>query len=128
LPYNDLTLEVGRSKSIEALLFSGETEDLIILSPQEDTESDFPEKEDIYHIGLVAKVVNQMRQPNGHYRVKFKVLMRAQIEEVFDNDSFFKALISTMPSFSEVTGDEEVMGRMLLKEINNPASKMFSRS
>ncbi|MCL1991259.1 MAG: endopeptidase La [Defluviitaleaceae bacterium] len=128
LPYNELTLEVGRPKSIEALLAAEETENYILLSPQEDVESGFPDKNSLYEIGLVAKIVNQVRQPNGHYRVKFKILIRAQIEEVIETEGFFKAQISTMPSFSEESGDEEVMGRMLLKEINNPSSRLFSRS
>ena len=129
LPYNELTLEVGRPKSIEALLAAvEETEGYLLLSPQEDIEANFPEKDDIYEIGVVAQISNQIRQPNGHYRVRFKVLIRAQIEEVTDTGLFFKAQVSTMPSLSEESGDEEIMGRMLQKEINNPVSKIFSRS
>ena len=128
LPFNELTLEVGRPKSIEALLFAQETEDYILLSPQEDLDAGFPDKEGIYEIGVIAKIVNQIRQPNGHYRVKFKVLVRAQVEEVIEDDQFFKARISPMNSHNEETGEEDVMMRMLLKEINNPSSRMFSRS
>ena len=128
LPYNELTLEVGRPKSIEALLAAEDTDNYILLSPQESLEAGFPEKDDIFEVGIVAQVVNQVRQPNGHYRVKFKLLVRAQVEEVFEEGLFMKAQISTMPSFSDESGDEDVMERMLLKEINNPASRMFSRS
>ena len=131
LPYNELTLEVGRSKSIEALLAAKQTDDYIILSPQEDVEVSFPSAHEIYEIGVIAKIVNQIRQPNGHYRVKFKVLMRAQVNEIIDDEAgdLYKAQVTTMPSHSDAdSGDEEVMGRMLLKEINSPTSKMFSRS
>jgi len=129
LPHNDLTLEVGRHRSIEALLAAIETADYILLSPQEDVETDNPEKDDIFGLGVVAKIVNQLRQPNGHYRVKFKVLVRAQIDDIIDTGLFFKAQILTMPSIEdELSGDEVMMGRMLQKEILNPASKAFSRS
>jgi len=128
LPYNELTLEVGRPKSIEALLAAEETEDYILLSPQEDLDASFPDKDSIFEIGIVAQVVNQVRQPNGHYRVKFKLLVRAQVETIIETELHFKAQISIMPSLSEETEDEEVKGRMLLKEINNPSSRMFSRS
>ena len=128
LPYNELTLEVGRPKSIEALLATEETEDYIILSPQEDVDANFPDKDSIFEIGVVAQVVNQVRQPNGHYRVKFKLLVRAQIEDVIETELYLKAQISILPSFSEESQDEEVLMRMLLKEINNPSSRMFSRS
>lgn len=127
LPYNELTLEVGRHKSIESLLATEETHGYIILSPQEDVEANFPEKDDIYEVGLVAKIVNQIKQPNGHYRVKFKVLVRAQIDDVIDTGLFFKAQVTTMPSENEESEDEEVLGRILTKEVNNPATKMFSR-
>lgn len=127
LPHNELTLEVGRHKSIESLLATEETEGYILLSPQEDVEANFPEKDDIYEVGLVAKIVNQIKQPNGHYRVKFKALVRAQIDDVIDTELFFKAQVTTMPSRSVESGDEEVLGRMLMKEVNNPATKMFSR-
>ena len=128
LPYNELTLEVGRPKSIEALLATEETEDYILLSPQEDLEAKFPDKDSIFEIGVVAQVVNQVRQPNGHYRVKFKLLVRAQVEEVIETEQYLKAQISILPSFYEEIVDEEIMRRMLLKEINNPGSRMFSRT
>ena len=128
LPHNELTLEVGRPRSIEALLAAIETADYILLSPQEDVGTESPDKEDIFGIGVVAKIVNQIRQPNGHYRVKFRVLVRAQIEDIIDTGLFFKAQVSTMPSITdELSGDEEVMARMLLKEIINPANKTFNR-
>ena len=129
LPHNDLTLEIGRPRSVEALLAAIETVDYILLSPQADVDTEFPEKEDIFEIGVVAKIVSQVRQPNGHYRVKFKILVRAQIEEIIDTGLFFKAQIATMPSVSdENSNDEEIMGRMLQRELANPASRVFMRS
>lgn len=127
LPHNELTLEVGRHKSIESLFATEETEGHILLSPQEDVEANFPEKDDIYEVGLIAKITNQIKQPNGHYRVKFKVLVRAQVDDIIDTGLFFKAQASIMPSHSENPQDEEVLGRMLAKEINSPITKMFSR-
>ena len=128
LPHNELTLEVGRHKSIESLFATEETEGYILLSPQEDVAADFPEKDTIYEIGIVAKIINQIKQPNGHYRVKFRALVRARIDEVIDTGLFFKTQVTTLPSMSEESGNEEILGRMLTKEINNPATRMFSRS
>jgi len=128
LPYNDITLEVGRPKSIEALLASVDTDQYILLSPQENGDKEHLNVDDIYDVGVVAKIVNQIRQQNGNYRVKFKILVRAQIQEIIENDSYLQAQISTMPSISEESGDEEVLGRMLVKEINDMNSKMFIRA
>ena len=128
LPHNELTLEVGRPKSIEALLAAKETDGYILLSPQEVEKANFPQTDDIYEIGLVAQIITQIHLPNGHYRVKFKVLVRAQIEEIIDNGLSFEAQISTMPSVIEQLDDEEIMRRLLQKEINNLSAKMFSKS
>ena len=128
LPHNDLTLEIGRPKSVEALLATKETKGYILLSPQEDVEADFPEKDDVYEIGVVAQIINQTHLPNGHYRVKFRVLVRAQIEEIIDTGLFFKAQISTLPSVNEYSDDEEIMKRILQKEINTLSDKIFLKS
>ena len=128
LPYNEFTIEVGRPKSIEALLAAEETQGYILLSPQENAEAKFPKKHDIYNIGVVAQIITPVRQPNGHYRVKFKILIRAQIEEIIDTELFFKAQISTMPSIIEGSANEEVMARMLQKEIDNTTGKLLSKS
>lgn len=129
LPHNELTIEVGRHRSIEALMAATSTADYILLSPQEDFEVENLEKDEIFGVAVVAKITNQMRLPNGHYKVKFKVLVRAQIDDIIDTGLFFKAQILTLPSVShDFSDDEVVMGRMLQKEILNPASKMFNRS
>ncbi|MCL2560155.1 MAG: endopeptidase La [Turicibacter sp.] len=129
LPNNELTLEVGRHKSIESLLATEETDGHILLSPQEDVEADFPTKDDIYEVGVIAKIIKQNKQvANGHYRVKFRVLVRARVEEVVDTGLFFKAQVTTMPSHNEDSADEDVLSRMLTKEINSPTTKIFSRA
>ena len=125
LPHNEITLEVGRQKSIEALQAAKETDNYIVLAPQADPTADFPEKHDIYEIGLAAKIITQMRLPNGHYRAKFQILIRTQIKEITSTDPFIEAQVCAMPSITKQTDNEEILIRLLQKEINNPASRTF---
>ena len=128
LPYNEVTLEVGREKSIGALLSTDETDGYLLLSPQHDLTIEDPSQETLSEVGVVASVISTVKLNSGNYRVKFKIHVRAYIEEVIDTGTFFKAQISTMPQVSDETAEEEALARLLYKEIALPNNRAFLRS
>jgi len=127
LPYNEVTLEVGREKSIKALLAADETNGYLLLSPQYDLNTELLSKETLSEIGVVASVINTVKLSSGNYRVKFKIHIRAYMEEMSDTGLFFKAHVSTMPQVSDEAEEEEVLTRLLHKEIEVPNNRLFLR-
>jgi ATP-dependent Lon protease len=60
---------VGRDKSILALEYALKNEKKIFLSAQKDALINEPTKEDIFLVGVIAKIVQSLKMPNGNVKV-----------------------------------------------------------
>ena len=73
-----LTFDVERPASVAALAEAGKGEQLIFLAAQKDISVDIPKEEDIYSVGTVCRLRQQLRQPHGGIcRVMVEGLYRA---------------------------------------------------
>src|SRR5688500_16088964 len=78
---------VGRRASILALEATlSTTEKRIFLATQRDPKIDDPSMDEIYHIGVVATVVQNLKLPNQNVKVMVEGLSRAEIVSSTEND------------------------------------------
>ena len=74
-----LTFDVERPASIAALDAAMKADQLIFLATQKELTADMPREEDIYHVGTVCRIRQQIRQPRGTVsRVMVEGIYRAQ--------------------------------------------------
>ena len=74
-----LTFDVERSASVAALAAAMENDQMIFLATQKDLSIDMPEEDDIYHIGTVCRIRQQIRQPRSKIcRVMVEGIYRAE--------------------------------------------------
>ena len=74
-----LTFDVERNASVAALDAAVRGDHLIFLAAQKDVATDVPEEKDIYHVGTVCRVRQQLRQPrSSSCRVMVEGLYRAE--------------------------------------------------
>ena len=74
-----LTFDVERQASIGALNAALKSEQLIFLSAQKDLTADMPQENEIYSVGTVCRIRQQLRQPRGSIcRVMVEGLYRAK--------------------------------------------------
>ena len=74
-----LSFDVERNASVAALDAAVKADHLIFLSAQKDIATDVPEEKDIYHVGTVCRVRQQLRQPrSSSCRVMVEGLYRAE--------------------------------------------------
>lgn len=97
---------VGRDKSISALENALKTDRKIFLSAQKDALINEPSKEDIFLVGVIAKIVQSLKMPNGNVKVLVEGLYRARIID-FSGESkpYFEVIAETLkakPELSEV--------------------------
>ena len=103
-PFMVVPLFVGREKSIKALEDVMAQDKRILLLTQKDAELDEPTREDIYHRGCVAKILQLLKLPDGTVRVLVEGQDRAVVEAFTDKKEFIEAYAQTTPSkFSEAT-------------------------
>ena len=97
-PFMVVPLFVGREKSIKALEDVMAQDKRILLLTQKDAESDEPTRDDIYHRGCVAKILQLLKLPDGTVRVLVEGLDRAVVEAFTDRSEFIEAYALTTPS------------------------------
>jgi ATP-dependent Lon protease len=80
---------VGRRASIQALEATLSTnEKKIFLATQRDPKVDDPSMEEIYNVGIVATVVQNLKLPNQNVKVMVEGLTRAEIVSSQDTDGY----------------------------------------
>jgi len=78
-----LTFDVERPASIASLNNAVRADQLIFLSAQKDLGADMPKEDEIYSVGTVCRVRQQLRQPRGSIcRVMVEGLYRARAESI----------------------------------------------
>ena len=97
-----LTFDVERTASIGALGMASKNGQLIFLTAQKSLTTDLPQEEDIYQVGTVCRIRQQLRQPRGNVcRVMVEGLYRAKFLTVNTNPKGYTAEICPLPDKSE---------------------------
>ena len=97
-----LTFDVERPASVAALAQAGKSEQLIFLAAQKDLAVDIPKEEDIYAVGTVCRLRQQLRQPHGGIcRVMVEGLYRAVSVSVETESKGYLAQVRPLPDRTE---------------------------
>ncbi len=92
-----LAFDVERSASVAALDAALKSDQLIFLAAQKDIATDVPREKDIYHVGTVCRVRQQLRQPHSSVcRVMVEGLYRAQAVSMDTEGKYDTALIHSL--------------------------------
>ena len=89
-----IQFDVGRKKSVLALAAAMEKEQLVLLVSQTDLEDGEPAKDQLYRMGVVAKIKQVLRHSEEGVRLFAEGLYRAQIESVVKETPFLLAEVS----------------------------------
>ena len=109
--------DVGRKKSISAINKAMKRDQLIFLSTQIDASSNEPKLSDIYSIGVVAKIVQVLKQPENVTRIVIEGKYRARIITPVYDSSGLMAEIEPLPEKMTIPDDYELaLMRSIKKE------------
>ena len=109
-------LDIGREKSLNAL--EAAEDNLIILVTQKDPEITDVTVDDMYPFGVLAKIRQETKLPNGALRVLVEGLERVQLTMVTNNlqpKSFFIGQGTIIDSTCELDAETEALRRLLLE-------------
>ena len=102
-----LHLDVGRKKSINAINNAMSDDQRIFVSAQFDASDSNPTVNDLYQMGIVARVVQVVKQPDNSVRVLLEGLFRAEIKYVIDNKQDYLSA-DVMKVYTEECEDDSV--------------------
>lgn len=91
-----LPITVGRDKSIKAVNDSYKANKLIGVVAQKDSAVEDPVAADLENIGTVAKIVKQIKMPDGGTTIIIQGKNRFSIDEMISEDPYFRAKISVV--------------------------------
>ncbi len=103
-------LLVGREGTLRAVEAGMIQDRLLLLLAQRDSAAEEVTYDDLYKVGIVAKVVQVMKLPNGLVKVLVEGLARAQVVESVEQEGYISARLT--PIFPDDRQDIRLEGAM----------------
>lgn len=122
-PHMAVNFDVGREKSKRAVEKAVAENSLILLSGQKDLSIEEPTVDNVYGVGVLAKVTQTVHLPNGNIRVFIEGLNRVEISEPIFEDPYLKVLAYEL-ELDEIYEDElelESLRRICFEDIKEYA-------
>jgi len=105
-PYMMYPLLIGREFTVNALQEAMAKNKLVLLLAQRSADVDHPGADDLYRIGVVARILQVMKMPNGMLKVLVEGLVRARVMEVNPLGRFIQAEIEIITEDSSAYDHE----------------------
>ena len=122
LPLKDLVvfpnmvvpLIVGRKSSLIAIETAVEDDKLILLVAQKDPAREEVGARDLYRVGVVARILQLIRLPNGLVKILVEGMFRVRVKSMNKKAGYFKAVVAPFEHFGEPTEEDEAKKRQLV--------------
>lgn len=101
-----LPITVGRDKSIKAVNDSYKGDKLIGVVAQKDSSVEDPTTKDLEGIGTVAKIIKQIKMPDGGTTIIIQGKSRFTIQNILTEEPYFKAKIEGITEEDPPTGSD----------------------
>lgn len=93
-----LQFDVGRKKSIAALQAAMEQNQLVFLVAQKDLSEDDPAPDDLYHVGVVARIKQVLHHSEDGVRIYVEGLYRAVASDILRREPYLLAQVEKVSS------------------------------
>ena len=121
-PKTMLHFDVAREQSKRAVKTAMNNNQLIFLVAQKDPAVKEPTDNDLFSIGVIAKIIQVLKQPDGYTRVIVEGLKRAYINEFIDNKKcIYASLTAFEESYDNPTAHEIALVRQIKATFDNYA-------
>ena len=117
-PRNEIALDVGRKKSVEAVqVAQSDFESFIIVTSQKNPELFDPKVDEIYDIGVIGRVKNIKKNDDGSRKVVIEALERVALSDILDNGDYVFASARVLNDEFGDKNEEVALVRQLVKTV-----------
>ncbi|MCJ7827976.1 LON peptidase substrate-binding domain-containing protein, partial [Patescibacteria group bacterium] len=113
-PHTEIALTFGRPRSVAAVEAASKTDKLLCLVSQKDPRITKPNKDDLYRVGTLVKVV-RMLPSEEVINALVRGINRVEIEKMVSTDSFFEAKVKSLPEIVENDDETKALVQFLKK-------------
>ena len=126
-----LPITIRREASMQLIKEAMDTKYIGTISQKNDIEN--PQKEDIYRVGTVARILKTLKIPDGSLTIFVQGTRRFQVEEFVEEQPYFKARVREITEIRPSEEDEQFSATMevlkdislrLLKEMSNTSYEL----
>ncbi|HDL18827.1 MAG TPA: endopeptidase La [Bacteroidetes bacterium] len=116
-PYMIYPLLIGRESSIKAVQNALLHEKYVLLIAQKDILQENPEARDLYRTGVIARILQILKLPNGIVKVLVEGLTRAKVNRfIRTKGSFTQAKYEVVPESDQITPQNEAALRHVISQ------------
>ena len=126
-PKTLLHFDVGRDKSQKAINIAMRNEQKIFLVAQKNPSAKDPIPSELYTIGVIANIVQVIKQPDGTTRVIVEGQQRAHILEYLNNEKCLFAQVEAVNELESAATTHEIALIRTVKELFETYSKYVSK-
>jgi ATP-dependent Lon protease len=109
-PYMVIPLLIGRSASLAAVERAAETDRWLLLVAQKNGDVQEPSASDLFRVGVVARILQAQRLPNGTMKILVEGIARAKVTRYAPSERLLRAAIASFP-LQHVEPDEPARAR-----------------
>lgn len=120
-----LPITVAREKSVDALEFANKNNKWIGVVAQKEIANDDPNENDVFLIGTLARVVKQLKMPDGNTTLFINGRIRFQIKKFTATEPFFKAEVTYL---DDAYPQNDTEFDALISNIRDYAERIASQS
>jgi ATP-dependent Lon protease len=129
LPASDIRVEIGRDFSKNAIFEAESNRDgHVLLVFQENPTIEEPEFTDFVEVGILARISVKIKLPNGNYKIKFEPITRVKLNDLIAKEPFYLMDFTSLLLQQEDINEEQVLLKMLTKEVIENAKFLFRDS
>ena len=121
-PQTENFLVFGRPKRINALNASFKKDKLVVILLQKNKDQDDPKKEDLYSVGVLAKIEKTATGERGELNALIKGIEKVEVIEYIKEDSYFEAKLEKIEE--KVVEDEKT--EAMVRHISSQIKKMIN--
>jgi ATP-dependent Lon protease len=119
-----LPITIARDKSVKAIADAAKNGQMIGVVAQKEADNDNPSVKDIHTIGTIAKVVRQIKMPDGNTAVFIMGRIRFQVEEFIQEEPYLRARVKYLDDVFVKDDEMEAM----IASIREMAERIISLS
>ncbi|MGE0392718.1 MAG: endopeptidase La [Vicinamibacterales bacterium] len=113
-PHMMMPFVIGRPSSTRALEHALLKDKRIFLAAQHDASVDDPHPDDVFTMGCVANVVQNLKLPDGNIKVLVEGIDRARAVEWKEDKGFYRVVVKVLPRQKDAPADiEATMSRVV---------------